>query len=54
MPTKGLALPFISYGGSSILFTYVMVGVLVNIGRQVEADPRSGHARCIRDQHHDL
>jgi len=54
MPTKGLALPFISYGGSSILFTYVMVGVLVNIGRQAEADPRSGNFRCIRDQHHDL
>ena len=54
MPTKGLALPFISYGGSSILFTYVMVGVLVNIGRQAEADPRSGASRCIRDQHHDL
>jgi cell division protein FtsW len=54
MPTKGLALPFISYGGSSILLTYVMVGVLVNIGRQAEADPRSGDFRCIRDQHHDF
>lgn len=54
MPTKGLALPFISYGGSSILLTYVMVGVLVNIGRQTEADPRPDDFRCIRDQHHEL
>ena len=54
MPTKGLALPFISYGGSSILLTYIMVGVLVNIGRQTEADPRPGDFRCIRDQQHDF
>lgn len=54
MPTKGLALPFISYGGSSILLTYAMVGVLVNISRQVEANPRPGDFRCIRDQHHDF
>jgi cell division protein FtsW len=54
MPTKGLALPFISYGGSSILFTYVMVGVLVNIGRQTEADRRPSDFRVIRDQQHDL
>ena len=54
MPTKGLALPFISYGGSSILLSYAMVGVLVNISRQVEANPRPGDFRCIRDQHHDF
>ncbi|TAN37340.1 MAG: putative lipid II flippase FtsW [Verrucomicrobia bacterium] len=54
MPTKGLALPFISYGGSSILLTYAMVGVLINIARQVEADPRPSDFRCIRDQHHDF
>lgn len=31
MPTKGLALPFISYGGSSLLVCSAMVGMLVNI-----------------------
>ncbi len=31
VPTKGLPLPFISYGGSSIVVTMMMVGILVNI-----------------------
>lgn len=35
-PTKGLPLPFISYGGSSFIFDMVSVGILVNIGRTGE------------------
>ncbi|MEX2607912.1 MAG: putative lipid II flippase FtsW [Kiritimatiellia bacterium] len=31
MPTKGLPLPFVSYGGSSLVFTSVMVGILIRI-----------------------
>jgi cell division protein FtsW len=31
VPTKGLALPFISYGGSSLLISGAMIGILVNI-----------------------
>lgn len=31
MPTKGLALPFISYGGSSLLVCSAMIGLLVNV-----------------------
>ncbi len=34
LPTKGLPLPFISYGGSSLLVTSAMIGVLVNIALQ--------------------
>jgi len=31
-PTTGLPLPFISYGGTSIAFVCMSVGILINIG----------------------
>ena len=36
LPTKGLALPFISYGGTNLMTSMIAVGVLFNIGRQIE------------------
>lgn len=33
MPTKGLTLPFVSHGGSSMIFMGAAVGLLLNIGR---------------------
>ena len=32
-PVVGVPLPFISYGGSSLIFTLLSMGILVNIGR---------------------
>ncbi|MEM9192202.1 MAG: FtsW/RodA/SpoVE family cell cycle protein, partial [Myxococcota bacterium] len=38
LPTKGLVLPFVSYGGSALLVNCAAVGVLLNISRPREVD----------------
>ncbi len=42
VPTKGIPLPFVSAGGSSILFAMAGVGILVNISNASEAGPCPG------------
>jgi cell division protein FtsW len=37
MPTKGLTLPFLSYGGSSMLASCMAMGLLLLIGREARA-----------------
>ena len=34
MPVKGLPLPFISYGGSFLVSSFMMVGLILNFGRE--------------------
>lgn len=38
LPTKGLALPFLSYGGTSLLTTLFAIGVLLNISSRLPGE----------------
>ena len=38
LPTKGLTLPLMSYGGSSIIFNCAIIAVLLRIHHEVKVD----------------
>ncbi|HOX28759.1 MAG TPA: FtsW/RodA/SpoVE family cell cycle protein, partial [bacterium] len=40
LPVTGLTLPFISYGGSSLMYTYISIGILLNISMNTMARSR--------------
>lgn len=40
LPTTGLPMPFVSYGGSSMVFSACAIGVLLNISSQTDLHPR--------------
>ncbi|HTK81065.1 MAG TPA: putative peptidoglycan glycosyltransferase FtsW [Bacteroidota bacterium] len=41
LPTTGLPMPFVSYGGSSMVFSACAIGVLLNISSQTDLHPRA-------------
>jgi cell division protein FtsW len=52
IPTKGLPLPFVSYGGSSLVVTLVSVGILLGISARLPA--ARGPSEGIHPQHPEM
>ena len=44
MPVTGITLPLLSYGGSSVLVTFIAIGILQSIHIQAQLNSRSSRA----------
>ena len=49
LPTKGLTLPFVSFGGSSLLVNAAAAGILLSISRYTNEDVRAPATAVQRD-----
>lgn len=49
LPTKGLALPFISYGGTNLISAMIAIGVLINVGLHVDAQDEKMHTQLAKN-----
>lgn len=49
LPTKGLALPFLSYGGTNLVTALFAIGTLINVGMHVDVSDERLHTHLARD-----
>lgn len=53
LPTTGLPMPFISYGGSSMVFSAFVIGILLNISTRTNLHPRARQIPVVGDVNSD-